>query len=95
LLAEQAASDDSATRYFGHFRFGQQRPLLVPEKLYHRRRDIHARFGGQEQGGMMTPAQHNLIFLVTGNSGRQHDYKDRWDGDGSTFFYFGEGQLGI
>ncbi len=42
----------------------------------------------------MTPAQHNLIFLVTGNSDRQHGYEDRWDGDGSTFFYFGEGQLG-
>ena len=69
-------------------------PLFVPEKLYHRRRDIHARFGGQEQGGMMTPAQHNLIFLVTGNSGHQHGYEDRWDEGGSTFFYFGEGQIG-
>jgi 5-methylcytosine-specific restriction protein A len=69
-------------------------PLFIPEKLYHRRREIHARFGGQEQGGMMTPAQHNLIFLVTGSSGRQHGYEDHWDGDGSTFFYFGEGQVG-
>lgn len=43
---------------------------------------------------MMTPAHHNLIFLVTGSSGRQHGYEDRWDGDGSTFFYFGEGQIG-
>jgi len=40
-------------------------PLFVPEQLYHRRRDIHARFGGQEQGGMITPANHKLIFLVT------------------------------
>jgi len=69
-------------------------PLFVPEQLYHRRRDIHARFGGQEQGGMVTPADHKLIFLVTGSSGRQHGYEDRWSEDGSTFFYFGEGQTG-
>jgi 5-methylcytosine-specific restriction protein A len=69
-------------------------PLFVPEQLYHRRRDIHARFGGQEQGGMITPANHKLIFLVTGNSGRQHGYGDHWAEDGSTFFYFGEGQTG-
>ena len=69
-------------------------PLFVPEQLYHRQRDIHARFGGQEQGGMMTPAKHNLIFLVTGNSGRQHGYEDRWSDDGGTFFYYGEGQVG-
>lgn len=69
-------------------------PLFVPEQLYHRRRDIHARFGGQEQGGMITPANHKLIFLVTGSSGRQHGYEDHWSDDGSTFFYFGEGQTG-
>jgi 5-methylcytosine-specific restriction protein A len=69
-------------------------PLFVPEQLYSRRRQIHARFGGQEQGGMITPAQHRLIFLVTGSSGRQHGYEDHWSDDGLTFFYFGEGQTG-
>jgi len=68
--------------------------LFVPEQLYHRRRDLHARFGGQEQGGMITPSQHKLIFLVTGNSGRQHGYEDHRSDDGTTFFYYGEGQLG-
>jgi hypothetical protein len=37
-------------------------PLFVPEQLYHRRRDIHARFGGQEQGGMITPAATSSSF---------------------------------
>jgi 5-methylcytosine-specific restriction enzyme A len=69
-------------------------PLFVPEQLYNRRRQIHARFGGQEQGGMITPAQHKLIFLVTGSSGRQHGYEDHWADDGLIFFYFGEGQTG-
>jgi len=68
--------------------------LFVPEQLYHRRRNIHARYSGQEQGGMITPARHNLIFLVTGNSGRAYGYEDRWSDDGTTFFYFGEGQSG-
>ena len=43
---------------------------------------------------MITPADHKLIFLVTGNSGRQHGYEDRWSDDGTTFFYYGEGQIG-
>src|SRR5271166_5468335 len=68
--------------------------LFVPGQLYHRRRDLHSHYGGQEQGGMMTPAQHNLIFLVTGNSGRQHGYEDHWSDDGTVFFYYGEGQTG-
>jgi 5-methylcytosine-specific restriction protein A len=69
-------------------------PLFVPEQLYHRRRELHSKFGGQEQGGMITPAKHGLILLVTGNSGRQHGYEDRWSDDGTTFFYYGEGQIG-
>lgn len=43
---------------------------------------------------MITPAQHPFIFLVTGSSGRQHGYEDRWADDGTTLFYYGEGQLG-
>lgn len=64
-------------------------PLFVPERCITAGRDIHARFGGQEQGGMITPANHKLIFLVTGNSGPQHGYEDHWSEDGSSFFYFG------
>jgi len=69
-------------------------PLFVPGQVYHRRLEIHARFGGQEQGGMITPAEYDSIFLVSGSSGRQHGYEDRWSEDGRTFFYFGEGQRG-
>jgi 5-methylcytosine-specific restriction enzyme A len=69
-------------------------PTFVPDKLYNRRTEIHAQFGGQQQGGMITPKRHKLIFLVTGNSGRLHGYEDHWSNDGQTFFYFGEGQRG-
>jgi 5-methylcytosine-specific restriction protein A len=56
------------------------------------RRDVHARFGGQRQGGISTPAEQPLIFLVTGESGSAFGYSDGWD-DG-TFCYSGEGQVG-
>src|SRR5688572_4712602 len=60
---------------------------------YNRRQDIHAKFVGQQQGGIITPSKHSLIFAITGASGRQHGYEDRWEADGS-FRYFGEGQVG-
>jgi 5-methylcytosine-specific restriction enzyme A len=72
----------------------KNQPLFVPGQIYHRRREIHAKFGGQEQGGMITPAEYSFIVLVTGSSGRQHGYEDHWSEDGRTFFYFGEGQRG-
>src|SRR3954447_4278239 len=62
-------------------------------RMYNRRRDIHATFGGQQQGGIITPSKYPLIFAITGASGRQHGYEDRWVDDGS-FRYFGEGQVG-
>lgn len=58
----------------------------------YRRRDLHRLFGGQEQGGISTPAKHAMIFLFTGESGEQHGYSDGW-ADG-TFLYVGEGQSG-
>ena len=39
-------------------------PLFVPEQLYHRRREIHARFGGQEQGPYLEP--HHIRRLTDG-----------------------------
>jgi 5-methylcytosine-specific restriction enzyme A len=42
---------------------------------------------------MITPANHNFIILVAGESGRQHGYEDRWDEGGSRFLYYGEGQI--
>lgn len=61
--------------------------------LYSRRDDVHARFGGQRQGGISTPANHPCIFAFTGEVGRSHGYHDFWDELG-LFHYFGEGQAG-
>jgi 5-methylcytosine-specific restriction enzyme A len=59
----------------------------------YRRRDLHAAYGGQQQGGISTPAQHPFVLLFTGESGEQYGYRDGWDDDG-TFWYTGEGQVG-
>lgn len=62
-------------------------------RVYHRRQDIHARFRGQQQGGIITPAEHALVIIVTGEEGLEHGYSDRQRPDGA-FEYFGEGQIG-
>jgi 5-methylcytosine-specific restriction enzyme A len=61
-------------------------------KIYHRRQDIHAKYGGQQQGGIITPSQHPLVIIITGEEGLVHGYADRTRPDG-VFEYFGEGQL--
>jgi 5-methylcytosine-specific restriction enzyme A len=62
-------------------------------RVYNRREDIHARFGGQQQGGIITPADHPVVIIITGEEGLQHGYGDRYRSDGA-FEYFGEGQVG-
>ena len=62
-------------------------------RTYNRRKEIHARFGGQQQGGIITPADHPVIIIVTGDEGLHHGYADRYRDDG-VFEYFGEGQQG-
>ena len=62
-------------------------------KVYNRRADIHAKFGGQQQGGIITPSKHSLLIIITGEEGLAHGYNDRPRDDG-VFEYFGEGQVG-
>jgi 5-methylcytosine-specific restriction protein A len=58
------------------------------------RSDIHTRYGGQEQGGISTPAEFPIVFLFTGaESGARYGYRDGWESDG-TFRVTGEGQVG-
>ena len=62
-------------------------------RVYNRRADIHDRFEGQRQGGIITPKQHPLVIIITGEEGLSHGYADRQRADG-VFEYFGEGQTG-
>jgi 5-methylcytosine-specific restriction protein A len=45
-------------------------------RVYSRRNDIHAEFGGQQQGGISTPDGAPFIFLFTGEMGEQYGYED-------------------
>ncbi|MFJ4172747.1 hypothetical protein [Microbacterium sp. NPDC089696] len=60
------------------------------------RREIHAAYGGQQQGGIITPKSIPDILVITSpESGARHGY-DKFEGlqeDGS-FLYTGEGQIG-
>jgi 5-methylcytosine-specific restriction protein A len=64
-----------------------------PGRLYHRARDIHQLYGGQERGGISTPDEVPFIFLFTGESGSRYGYEDKWLDDGS-FEFTGEGRAG-
>lgn len=60
------------------------------------RREVHAAYGGQQQGGIITPRSIPDILVITSpESGARHGY-DTFEGlqeDGS-FLYTGEGQYG-
>src|SRR5215831_13987949 len=62
-------------------------------RVYNRRNDIHGRYGGQQQGGIVTPKDHPLVIIITGEEGLQRGYADRLRPDG-VFEYFGKGQIG-
>ena len=66
---------------------------FVPGRLYNRRRDIHDRFGGQQQGGIITPQGLDAVLIVTGGAGTVYGYHDRYRADG-IMEYYGEGQRG-
>jgi 5-methylcytosine-specific restriction protein A len=68
--------------------------LFVQGHVY-KRSDLHARYGGQAQGGISTPAHHSFIFLFTSESGEHYGYEDGWSDDtDGIFLYTGEGQVG-
>jgi 5-methylcytosine-specific restriction protein A len=66
---------------------------FVVGKEYNRRTHIHNVFGGQNSGGIATPAKHPVVFLFTGSAGESFGYEDRFREDG-VFLYTGEGQSG-
>lgn len=59
-----------------------------------RRREVHERFGGRQQGGIGPSTQAPVVLFFTDPvKGHQHGYYDGWDNDGY-FHYVGEGQRG-
>lgn len=66
---------------------------FIPGRIYNRRSDIHAIFGGNWQSGIAPSASYPYIFIFSGSSGHQHGYKDGWDNP-NIYSYTGEGQEG-
>lgn len=58
----------------------------------YKRSEIHAKHGGQQQGGIATPKGRPYLLLFSGG-GEQYGYRDGWD-DNRFFLYSGEGQVG-
>lgn len=58
------------------------------------RREVHARFGGRQQGGIGPSSKSPVVLFFTDPAtGQKHGYYDGWDSDGY-FNYVGEGQTG-
>lgn len=57
------------------------------------RKELHQRFGGQQQGGISPSAQSPNVFIFYDQAGAQHGYYDEWRADGC-LHYTGEGQRG-
>lgn len=66
---------------------------FIPDHIYNRRADIHAKYGGNWQSGICPSANFPYIFIFSGKTGHQHGYKDGWDNP-NVFSYTGEGQAG-
>jgi 5-methylcytosine-specific restriction protein A len=67
---------------------------FVVGTIYNRKADIHNIFGGQERGGIATPAEYPFIFLFSGERGDDYGYKDEFRESDGVFLYTGEGQIG-
>jgi 5-methylcytosine-specific restriction protein A len=59
-----------------------------------KRAQIHERLGGQQQGGISTPARFPVVILFTGEQGTQYGYDDGYRNGDDLYWYTGEGQVG-
>ena len=50
---------------------------LIKGKEY-KRKELHDFYGGQRQGGIATPKEHPLIFIISSRRGEDHGYVDGW-----------------
>lgn len=66
--------------------------MFAKEKVYSRK-EIHDQYGGNRQRGISASAKHPMIFIFSGDSGKQYGYIDGWTSEGK-YRYTGEGQRG-
>tara|TARA_B100001173_G_C16017597_1_gene560438 strand:- start:111 stop:998 length:888 start_codon:yes stop_codon:yes gene_type:complete len=66
--------------------------MFVKNKIYYRPK-LHKKYGGRVRYGISNCPKHPIIFIFSGETGKQYGYKDGWDDD-KYFWYSGEGQIG-
>ena len=66
---------------------------LIAGNIYVRK-EIHAQFGGSQQGGITPTKDSNKVFIWSNESGPHHGYQDGWSDDGKIYYYTGAGQDG-
>lgn len=66
---------------------------FVEDKIYHRKSDLHDRYGGQHQSGIATCAKFPYIFLFTSPDGEEYGYRDGWESE-NIYVLTGQGQFG-
>lgn len=73
---------------------GEGEPVLqfTQGAVYDRITEINGPFGGSRQNGIASSRTYPVIFLFTGDSGKQYGYADGWE-DGA-YLYTGQGQRG-
>ena len=62
-------------------------------KIYHRRIDLHDKYGGNRQSGIAPCGDHPFVFLFSAPAGKDFGYKDGWVSS-DEYVYTGEGQYG-
>jgi hypothetical protein len=66
---------------------------LIAGNIYVRK-EIHAAFGGSQQGGITPTKDSKKVFIWSNESGPHHGYQDGWSDDGKIYYYTGAGQDG-
>jgi hypothetical protein len=62
-------------------------------KLYHRKTELHDKYGGNRQAGIASSRSRPYIFLFSSPRGEEFGYKDGWISE-NEYRYTGEGQIG-
>jgi 5-methylcytosine-specific restriction protein A len=66
---------------------------LIAGNIYIRR-EVHAAYGGSQQGGITPTKDSGKVFIWSNESGPHHGYQDGWSDDGAIYYYTGAGQHG-
>lgn len=67
--------------------------MFFEGKIYNRRIDLHYKYGGNIQSGIVSCPRYSIILLFSSPKGEEYGYSDGWKSI-NTYEYTGEGQKG-